>query len=400
MRYDHGKDGIGAVTRSLTLTLILPLVAAAAAGRSAVAQQRTSGQTGAIAGAVQDESGNALVAAEVTLLGGDGQRAVTDEEGQFLLVRIPLGDVRLGVRRLGYQPREVTAYVAGTRAGRGLTVVLKQLPQRIAAIEVEGKPLDYGGPMAGFYQRLESKAGGGRFFTRAQIDSIRPYSTTDLLRRVPGLGFTWTGSDMRGSVIKSRDRRCSPLVWVDGTPTSTSYYNPDLINPRTIEGMEVYSGLSTVPPQFAGPAGAGSCGVIAIWTRVGERQYSRPGRSEREEAAAVLASLIDSVQVYTEAEVDQVAQFAPSARFSPEYPAELRQSKVTGVVVTEFVVDASGHIEPETVGVVYSPHPLLTEAVSAALSRTTFTPAQRAGHAVRQLVQLPVHFVDPQGKGK
>ena len=69
---------------------------------------------------------------------------------------------------------------------------------------------------------------------------------------------------------------------------------------------------------------------------------------------------------------------------------------VTGVVVTEFVVDANGRIERETVGVVYSPDPLFTTAVSAALDEARFIPAMRGGHPVRQYVQLPVHFVDPQ----
>ena len=403
MRYHHENDGIGTLARfpsHAAWSVALALLAAVAAAGRPIAAQRAPSPTGALAGAVQDEAGHGLVAAEVTLIGGTGQRAVSDEGGRFVLLRIPLGDVRLSVRRLGYQPREVSAYVAGTRAGQGVTVVLKQLPQRIAAIEVKGKRREYGGPMGGFYQRLDSKSGGGRFFTREQIDSIRPYSTTDLLRRIPGLAFAPTGSDMGGSVIKSRDRRCSPLIWVDGTPASTSYYNPDLVNPRTIEGIEVYAGVATVPSLLIGPAGAGACGVIAIWTRIGENAPERPDATERAEAAATLVSLVDSVQVYTEGEVDQTAQLAPSTRFAPQYPAELRRSNLTGVVVTEFVVDATGHVEPATVGVVYSPHPLFSEAVGAALARAMFTPAVRAGHAVRQLVQLPVHFVDPQGKGK
>jgi TonB family protein len=379
----------------------LAVCAAAALGGAARTALAQSGETGALTGTVEDGEGHGLASAEVVVLDGAGQRAVTDDEGTFFITRVPLGTVRQSVRRLGYRHREVSAFVGRARSARSIRIVLEQLPQQIAAVEVKGKRERHTGPMADFYQRLESHANGGYFFTREQIDSMRPSRTTDILRRVPGFTFAaGAGADRGGAdrVLRSRDRRCSPLIWIDGTPATTAYYDPDLINPRTIEGIEVYSGVATVPSLLMGPAGAGSCGAVAIWTREGERAGRRADRGEREEAAATLAALVDSVQVYTEAEVDRVAQFEPTARFAPEYPAELRRNKVTGVVVTEFVVDAAGKIEPTTLGVVYSPDPLFTEAVSVALSEVRFTPAIRRGHPVRQLVQLPVHFVEPVNK--
>lgn len=365
----------------------------------AAAQQRQP-QRGAIAGVVQDEAGHGLVSAQVMVIDGDGQRTTTDDDGNFLLTGLPLGSAKIAVRRLGYRPHETTAVVGDARGARLLTIVLVQVPQQIDAVEVRGKRGQHSGPMADFYQRLESHANGGYFFTREQIDSMRPYRTTDILRRVPGFSFTASASADRGGaerMVRSRDRRCSPLIWIDGTPAATAYYDPDLVNPRTIEGIEVYSGVATVPSLLMGPAGAGSCGAIAIWTREGERTGRRASRDERAEAAATLTSLLDSVQVYTEAEVDRAAQLAPATPFAPVYPAELRRANVTGVVVTEFIVDATGRVEPATLGVVYSPDPLFTEAVNAALAGAKFTPAMRGGHPVRQLVQLPVHFVDPKG---
>lgn len=41
----------------------------------------------------------------------------------------------------------------------------------------------------------------------------------------------------------------------------------DLVTPEAVEGIEVYRGLSTVPPEFLTPNSR--CGVVAIWTRRG-----------------------------------------------------------------------------------------------------------------------------------
>ena len=384
------------VRRSIVTTIAVVTVAAAAPAHAAAQDggARTAlQQYGAIDGIVQDSAGHGIASAQVWADEG-AQRAVTDDDGHFLLRGIPLGEVTLVVRRLGYAPREIVTTVSRAGVARALTITLTQIPQRIAGVEVQGKRQNYTGPMGDFYRRLESKARGGYFFTREQIETIRPQRTTDLLRRVPGLNLMPAGNN--DNVIRSRDSRCSPLIWIDGTPAAIAYYDPDLINPRTLEGVEVYAGTATVPNALQGPAGTSSCGAIAIWTRAGDRGDGRdPG--ERAQAAATLAALVDSLHVFTEEEVDRAAQLAPSSHFNPVYPLELRRNNVTGVVVAEFVVDASGHIERETVGMVYSPDPRFTAAVSVALDEARFTPAMKHGHAVRQYVQLPVHFVDPQG---
>ena len=42
----------------------------------------------------------------------------------------------------------------------------------------------------------------------------------------------------------------------------------DIVDPSTVEGIEIYPGASTVPPQFNTREGNTICGVIVIWTRV------------------------------------------------------------------------------------------------------------------------------------
>ena len=40
----------------------------------------------------------------------------------------------------------------------------------------------------------------------------------------------------------------------------------DIVQPNTIVGMEIYSGIATIPTIYRKGAD-GHCGVIAVWTR-------------------------------------------------------------------------------------------------------------------------------------
>jgi TonB family protein len=90
-------------------------------------------------------------------------------------------------------------------------------------------------------------------------------------------------------------------------------------------------------------------------------------------------------------EVDQeVERYEWSA--APIYPPELLASGAEGVVFANFVVDTSGMVDPSTVQVLSSPHPLFTTSVIDALGQMHFRPAVRRGDKVRQLVEQRFRF--------
>lgn len=76
----------------------------------------------------------------------------------------------------------------------------------------------------------------------------------------------------------------------------------------------------------------------------------------------------------------------------PEYPTELRASRVEGSVLIQVVVDENGQPMMGSFKILKSDHPLFSEAVKRALTATQFTPAKVGGKGVRQLVQLPFQF--------
>jgi TonB family protein len=149
-----------------------------------------------------------------------------------------------------------------------------------------------------------------------------------------------------------------------------------------------------VPPEFRKGFGRAGCGMIVIWTRHGD---PKPKKRKDEPAitATALAELVAASQVYTADQVDVAA--APTADIATmmAYPDSLRgAARVAASAVVEFVVDAAGAVEAATINFVAVPARPFIAALRGALPALRFTPAAKNGMAVRQVVQLAVHF-DP-----
>jgi protein TonB len=76
----------------------------------------------------------------------------------------------------------------------------------------------------------------------------------------------------------------------------------------------------------------------------------------------------------------------------PRYPEALRAAGVEGRVVALFVVSERGLVEEGSIRILHSDNPLFDEAVTIALGRMRFVPAETGGRKVRQLVQMPFLF--------
>ena len=76
----------------------------------------------------------------------------------------------------------------------------------------------------------------------------------------------------------------------------------------------------------------------------------------------------------------------------PTYPQQLREARVQGVVLAQYVVDVTGRADMTTFKVLKSDHDSFSDAVRTALSEMQFNPALLGGQPVRQLVQQPFQF--------
>ncbi|HEY0778266.1 MAG TPA: TonB family protein [Gemmatirosa sp.] len=354
------------------------------------------GQSHAVLGNVRAADESRLLGAHVSLtVGGPGSPehadVLTDADGAFTFERVPDGAAVVIVRRLGFRP-ETLAVDVPQPPGGPIVVMLTRVAQLMPAVLVRDATRRPVGPAYGFEHRRTQ--GFGHFVTRADIERLRPLRTSDLFRAIPGVTMTTNNSGTLTPHLRTGDRgrgsSCDPAYWLDGMPLGVGAPDLDGLPPKTIESIEVYSGNATIPSALRNTMAAGGCGVIAIWTRHG----FLAGDVDDGVGADSLDAMVAHGWAYTADQVEMVAAPLPGFGPAPAYPDSLRAANVAGRVVAEFVVDAQGKVDPETIGVLSSSHRLFAAAVHAALLDARFSPAYREGHVVRQVVQLPVDF-DP-----
>lgn len=369
-----------------------------ASGRPALGVTAQAQATAAIAGVVRTEDDAPVYNARVSLRatgtagqavgGAPGSEAMSSDDGGFRFAGLSRGWAQLVVRRLGFRPETLTVEVPQPEGGR-IVVPLTRAPRVLASVAVRATVSH--GPFAAFERRRA--AGFGHFVTRADIERRRPQRTSDILRTVPGLTVERTDNGavvprFRNATVGFTGAPCYPTFWIDGTPLGPAL-DTDALSPAAIEGIELYSGVATVPPALRAGSAPGTCGVVALWTRQGE---PRARRRPTQEDADALDALVTAGRVFTADQVDAPAIPRPGAEPAPVYPDSLRTARASGRVVAEFVVDETGVVDESTLGVVSATHLAFADAVRAALPGARFTPAVRHGRPVRQVVHLPVFF--------
>jgi hypothetical protein len=238
--------------------LVSAVIASAAAAQAPLALPSSSGT---VSGTVRDTTGVPLALVRLT---SSGLITLSDSVGSFTLGGLPIGRVTLAVRRLGFEPLDLSIELSGGRVEL-VNVVLTMLPQDLPGVTSQAHALaDV--RLADFYRHRQT--GIGFFLDRKEIESRRAQRISDILRRLPGIRVLPDRGGRSGLRMgrASGGRDCPPDVWIDGV--RAAFMNPDDKPLTDVEALEVYRGPAGVPPEMNTRLGSPACGAIIIWTRL------------------------------------------------------------------------------------------------------------------------------------
>jgi len=333
-----------------------------------------------VRGMVHDSAGAGISRAHVSVA---GVTATTQDDGSFS-ISVATSPAMLTVRRLGFYPGEIEIEPESTSA-HPVDISLTPIARALEPVTIHARREVFSARLADFNRRLEQHTGS--FITRDQIEQNPNARLIDAIRRFPGVRVT-TLRGAQGRTVTFAGSNCPPLVFVDGFPATAGAFDLDMIELGSLEGVEIYSTTTSIPPELMGPRGPDRCGVIGLW--------SSPSRARERQSnadAADVASLVQSHAVFTAEQVDVQAQYEAGSA-DPVYPVNQLRARVPGRVVIEFVVDTLGSVELPTITVVTASNAAFVNSARTAVARGRFTPAVLSSHLVRQVVRLGLDF-DP-----
>jgi hypothetical protein len=214
-------------------------------------------------------SGAPLVGATVAAT-TTGASVQTDSAGRYRIDGLKVGIHRFLVSASGYNRGSVSLAFAAREVmerdleldpvGRTLSAEDSAKAQVLPTVPVTA-PMSAGRRFDDFERRRTT--GRGQYLTRAQLEEGQFGTLQDAMRPLRGVRYSCAGSTCLVQMARA-PLGCSPDYVVD--ERVDNMFGP-LVPVRDIQAIEVYTGASDVPGEFAG-TNAG-CGVIVIWTTNG-----------------------------------------------------------------------------------------------------------------------------------
>jgi hypothetical protein len=229
---------------------------------SAFAQKGDSRLTGTVV----DKASRAPLGRVQIIFVGDSRSVLSDSAGRYTFDGLPSGIVRFAVRAAGFP---VTPLTVALMPGESLARVIeldstdtgRSGAQKLPGVSIDAPP-SLGPRYADFERRRVT--GRGQYLTAEQIDKGGYNSLQDAMRNMRGVDVD-CGGGLGCHIRMSRaPMQCTPDYVVD--ERVDNFFGPQIAI-RDVQGLEVYTGPTDVPGEFAG-RNAG-CGVIVIWTKSG-----------------------------------------------------------------------------------------------------------------------------------
>lgn len=234
-----------------------------ALGHSAAAQTAAARLQGHL---VDHATSRGIAGGEIRLV-SDGRTITTDSLGAFSFGALPGGAMNFVVSATGFPS---THYLIDIAAG-GTAVRTIELDSTEAAgtASLPAVKSEADAPVRNYrlidFERRR-KTGRGQYLTESEITQSHASKLADLTRGMRGVDLDCSGHRFTGCRIHMAraPQGCSPDYVIDGRVNNS-------FGPSTpigdIVALEVYTGPSDVPGEFAGTTAG--CGVVVVWTRSG-----------------------------------------------------------------------------------------------------------------------------------
>jgi hypothetical protein len=216
-----------------------------------------------------------------------GRKYVSDDSGRFAVPILIRGKTSLLVRRIGFEPTEVSlSEMPDTSVQIRMRSVARTLETQVVTVRSPYSRLDLGG----FYKRMKEVERGARtgyFVTPEDLELRRPQNVTDAVEQFPDIrlrpiddGKPGPDGMFHGDGVplarkfRIEDRSGCPLtVYLDRIRIQPSMVGLEpvdeqintIIQPQSVAGIEVYMSKGGAPPEFQ--VHDRTCGVVVIWSK-------------------------------------------------------------------------------------------------------------------------------------
>ena len=231
-------------------------------------------QQSTLRGVVLDRStGQGVIGAQIVVV-DEKRTVVADSQGKFKIYNLPPGRSHLVVRALGFPPRQLNVELSpgaitdqpvqldSTDAGRLSSA------QALPSMSVTALSTRVNYRLADFERRRQD--GRGQYLTEDEIAKSGAYSVADAVKGMRGVTYECGGGAGCFVRMARAPMRCLPEYIVDDREMNDFGPSTPI---RDIIGLEVYTGPTEVPGEYAGRYAG--CGVIVIWTRSGPTRKKR-----------------------------------------------------------------------------------------------------------------------------
>jgi hypothetical protein len=246
----------------------------------AAVSSAAAAQGGALAGRVLDNRTQQGVPNALIVFVADSRSVRSDSLGGYRFEPLPSGILRFTIRAPGFSTLSITVALAqGEQMGRDIRLdsigVFASVAsagssnaQKLPAVSVQVEPnMD---PRFADFERRR-RTGRGQYLGRKEIENSNATSLQDAVRGMRGVTLDCGGSLMCAVRMARAPAQCPPNFIVDGRIDNS--FGPRT-SVRDIEAIEVYTGPSELPGEYAGVENG--CGAVVIWTRSAPPRRPKP----------------------------------------------------------------------------------------------------------------------------